>query len=63
MTNFFLGVGSALVLISIIIDITDGAVGKASNKINAGILDCVEEQIITGEQAHRIFEHINKIKP
>lgn len=63
MTDFFLGVASALAIVTIVIHIADGAVGKAANRVNAGILDCVEEQIITPEQAHQIFAHINKIKP
>lgn len=60
MTNFFLGILTALGLILIFSAVINGVAARASNRINAAILDCVLDGVITSEQARQIDIYINR---
>ena len=60
MTNFILGIVTTLLLIVVVSDVTTGLVGKANNRINSAILDCVLDGVITKEQAQEIDRYINR---
>ena len=60
MTSFFLGILTAVGLILIFGAIINCVAARVNNQINAAILDCVLDGVITSEQARQIDIYINR---
>lgn len=60
MTDFFLGILTAVGLILIFGVVINCAAARVNNRVNAAILDCVLDGVITSEQARQIDIYINR---
>lgn len=60
MTDFFLGILTAVGLILIFGAIINCVTARVNDQVNAAILDCVLDGVITSEQARQIDIYINR---